>query len=53
MSVSQTHVDHLLSVQLKEAVAVLRAMKSPLHICPLNIPMVALVSTFIENMCEL
>lgn len=46
MSVTQTPVDHLLSVQLMEAVPVFLGMKSHLHTCPVQIHMVALVSTF-------
>lgn len=43
--VSQTPVDHLLNVQLVEAVSVSLDMKSPRHTFPLEIHTVVLVST--------
>lgn len=49
MSVNQTPVDHLLSVQVLEAVSVFLGMKSPQNTNPLQILMVVLVSTFISS----
>lgn len=46
----QTPVDHLLSVQLAEAVFVFVGMKSPEHTYPLQIHMVALVSAFLFHL---